>query len=140
MKYPPEDERKPKHRGIYHPERPYREYVELLCDTFAAAKGKKIILFGAGLMFEDYMKKYGDKYRPAFIVDNDENKWGRFRMGIEIRKPEEILEVPVEKRHLIICSFYYREISAQLENMGITDYKVYVQEPEWILQTEERQE
>lgn len=138
MKYPPEEERKPKHRGIYDPERPYTEYVGLLSDTFADVKGKKIILFGAGLMFEDYMKKYGDKYRPVFLVDNDENKWGRSRMGIPIRKPEEILAVPQEKRKLIICSYYYREISDQLDRMGIHDYKVYVQEMEWILRTEEQ--
>lgn len=138
MKYPPEEERKPKHRGIYDPDRPYMDYVSLLCDTFADAKGRKIILFGAGLMFEDYMKKYGDKYRPAFLVDNDENKWGRSRMGIPIREPKEILEVPQEKRRLIICSYYYREISEQLDKMGIHDYKVYVQELEWILRTEEQ--
>lgn len=89
-------------------------------------------------MFEDYMKKYGDKYRPAFLVDNDENKWGRSRMGIPIREPKEILEVPQEKRRLIICSYYYREISEQLDKMGIHDYKVYVQELEWILRTEEQ--
>lgn len=140
MKYPPEEERKPKHRGIYDPDRPYTEYVGLLCDTFADVKGRQIILFGAGLMFEDYMKKYGDKYRPSFLVDNDESKWGRFRMGIPIRKPEEILEVPPEKRLLIICSYYYREISEQLDKMGICNYKVYVQEMEWILRTEEQYE
>lgn len=140
MKYPPEEERRPGHRGIYDPERPYQEYVDLLCGTFADVKGKKIILFGAGLMFEDYMKKYGDKYRPAFLVDNDENKWGRRRMGIPIRRPEEILEVPEERRKLIICSYYYREISEQLDRMGIHNYKVYVQELEWILRTEERYE
>lgn len=138
MKYPPEEERKPKHRGIYDPERPYTDYVKLLCDTFADARGRKIILFGAGLMFEDYMKKYGDKYRPAFLVDNDENKWGRSRMGIPIRNPEDILKVPERDRRLIICSYYYREISEQLDKMGIHDYKVYVQEIEWILRTEEQ--
>ena len=139
MKYPPEEERKPKHRGIYDPERPYTDYVNMLCDTFADIKGKKIILFGAGLMFEDYMKKYGDRYHPAFLVDNDENKWGRSRMGIPIREPGEIHKVPEEKRRLIICSYYYREISVQLEEMGIHDYKVYVQELEWVLRTEEQQ-
>ncbi len=106
-------------------------------DTFEDAKGKQIILFGSGMMFEDYMKKYGDKYHPAFLVDNDENKWGRCRMGLEIRKPEAIHAVPAEKRHLIICSFYYREIAEQLQQMGIPDYKVYVQNPEWIIRTEE---
>lgn len=139
LKYPPEEERRPKHRGIFDPEKPYEEYTGLLCDTFQDAKGKQIILFGSGMMFEDYMKKYGDKYRPAFLVDNDENKWGRSRMGLEIRKPEEILDVPEKKRHLIICSFYYREIAEQLQQMGIHGYKVYVQNPEWIIRTEERQ-
>lgn len=136
MKYPPEEERKPKHRGVFDPEKPYRVYVDLLGNTFEDIKGKKIILFGSGMMFEDYMKKYGARYRPAFLVDNDENKWERSRMGIEIRRPEEIMKVPEGKRRLIICSFYYREIIEQLNKMGIYDYKVYVQEPEWIIQTE----
>ncbi len=136
MKYPPEEERKPKHRGVFDPEKPYRVYKDLLGNTFENIKGKKVILFGSGMMFEDYMKKYGARYRPAFLVDNDENKWGRRRMGIEICRPEEIAKVPENKRRLIICSFYYREIISQLNKMGIYDYKVYVQEPEWIVQTE----
>ena len=59
-------------------------------------------------------------------------------MGIEIKPPKALLEIPAEKQHLIICSFYYREIIRQLEQMGINDYKVYVQETEWILRTEEQ--
>ncbi len=76
------------------------------------------------------MKKYGDRYRPSFLVDNDTSKWGRTRMGIQIKEPGAIREVPEGKRHLIICSFYYREIAEQLDQMGIGGYKVYVQEPE----------
>lgn len=136
MKFPPEEERKPKHRGVFDPEKPYGAYTELLGNIFEDIRGKQIILFGAGMMFEDYMKKYGAKYRPAFLVDNDENKWGRSRMGLEIRKPEAMIKVPPEKRRLIICSFYYREIISQLEGMGISDYKIYVQEPEWIIHAE----
>lgn len=136
MKYPPEEERRPKHRGVFDPEKPYKVYTELLNSTFEDIRGKQIILFGAGMMFEDYMKKYGARYRPAFLVDNDENKWGRSRMGFEIRRPEAILKVPEGKRRLIICSYYYKEIISQLEKMGIHDYKVYVQEPEWIIRTE----
>lgn len=139
MKYPPEEERKPHHRGIFDAEKPYGEYQKMFGETFERAKGKKIILFGSGLMFEDYMERYGGKYRPDFLVDNDENKWGRSRMGIKIKEPKAILEVPEKKRHLIICSFYYREISKQLDEMGIHDYKVYIQHMEWILKTEEQQ-
>lgn len=138
MKYPPEEERKPKHEGIFDPEEPYTRYVKLLCDIFKDCRGKEIIVFGAGMMFEDYMKKYGGKYRPSFLVDNDESKWGRRRMGIEIRKPEAIKEVPEQRRKLIICSYYYTEIAKQLQDMGVTDYHVYVQEMEWILEAERK--
>lgn len=138
MKFPPEEERKPKHRGIFDPDLPYTYYIEKLGNTFKDTAGKKIILFGSGLMFEDYMKKYGDKYRPEFLVDNDENKWERKRMGLEIKKPEAILDIPASKRVVIICSYYYKEIEPQLKAMGITDYKIYVQEMEWILKSEEQ--
>lgn len=138
MKFPPEEERKPKHRGIFDPDRPYSTYQEKLVGIFDEAKRKKIILFGSGLMFEDYMKKYGDKYRPAFLVDNDANKWERTRLGLEIKKPEAILEIPKSKRLVIICSYYYKEIEPQLVSMGVTDYKIYVQEMEWILKSEEQ--
>lgn len=136
MKYPPAEERKPKHVGIFDPQKPYVEYTKLLNNLFQDAKGKKVILFGAGMMFEDYMKKWGNRYRPDFLVDNDENKWGRKRQGIEIKNPKAILEIPESKRHLIICSFYYKEIQKQLEEMGIKDYHVYVQHAEWIVNAE----
>ena len=136
MRYPPEEERKPKHDGIWNPDEPYEKYVKLLCDIFKDCKGKKIILFGSGMMFEDYMKKYGGKYRPSFLVDNDDSKWEKRRMGIEIKKPEAILEVPENRRKLIICSYYYPEIEKQLQEMGVTDYQIYVQRLEWILEAE----
>lgn len=137
LKYPPEEERKPKHKGIFDPERPYKEYTGILCGMFEDVKGKQIIVFGTGKMFEDYMQKFGRKYCPSFLVDNDETKWGRQRMGIDVKKPEAIFDVPEDNRRLIICSFYYREIIQQLEQLGIYDYKVYVQRIEWILKTEE---
>ncbi len=137
MKYPPEEERKPKHTGIFDPEKPYEEYQKMLTGMFEDIKGKKIILFGAGMMMEDYMKKWGNRYRPDFLVDNDENKWDRQRFGIPIKPPKEILKVSEGRWRLIICSFYYKEIQKQLEEMGIRDYCVYVQHLEWILKSEE---
>ena len=138
MKYPPAEERKPKHTGIFDPEKPYEEYQRMLTGMFEDIDGKKIILFGAGMMFEDYMKKWGNRYRPDFLVDNDENKWERQRMGIPIKSPKEILKVPEKRRRLIICSFYYKEIQKQLDQMGIHDYHVYIQHMEWILKSEDK--
>ena len=57
-------------------------------------------------------------------------------MRIEIREPDKILEIPEGKRHLIICSFYYKEIEKQLQEMGITEYRVYVQKLEWVVKAE----
>lgn len=136
MTFPPVEERKPKHTGIYDPEHSYKEYLQKLTGMFEGSKGKKIILFGSGMMFEDYMKKWGSRYRPFFLVDNDENKWGRSRMGIEIKSPQAIFEIPAEKRHLIICSFYYKEIEKQLQEMGVAEYRIYVQKLEWIVAAE----
>lgn len=140
MKYPPEEERKPKHFGIFNPDRPYTDYQRMLTHMLDDVEGKKIILFGTGMMFEDYMEKWGKKNPPDFLVDNDKNRWGRRRLGIPVKAPEEILKIPEEKRRLIICSFYYREIQKQLEQMGIRDYRVYIQRMDWILETEERGE
>lgn len=137
MKYPPVENRKPSHRGIFNTEYSYKRYTKLFSNLFSDCKDKNIVIFGAGLMFENYMKKYSKKYSPVFIVDNDEGKWGTKRHGIDIKSPNEILKTPQEKLKIIICSVYYREIEKQLKHMGITDYKIYTQEKEWIVRNEE---
>ena len=138
MKLPPENEQRPKHKGIFDANTPYTQYEKIFCGMFEGAKNKKIILFGAGMMFDDYMKKFGRRYRPAFIVDNDKNKWGRSRQGVEIKSPEEILAIPADKRKVIICSAHYLEIEKQLKEMGVSDYSIYIQHIEWITNTEQR--
>lgn len=136
-KYPPEEERKPKHRGVFDAQLPYTAYEKKLGNLFGDCGGKTIVLFGAGLMFEDYMKRYGSRYRPAFLVDNDSGKWGRMRLGIEVKSPQELLKLAPDKRHVIICSYYYDEIEKQLRQMGVSDYRIYVQNMEWILERQE---
>ena len=136
MKYPPENERKMKHRGIFDSDKPYTDYVKVFCGMFDNVKGRQIILFGAGMMFDDYMLKFGKKYRPEFLVDNDKNKWGRRRQGIDIKSPNEILTISQKKRKVIICSAYYPEIEKQLQEMGIMEYSIYIQHLDWIIDTE----
>jgi lipopolysaccharide cholinephosphotransferase len=136
MSFPPEDERKPKHRGIFDPEQPYEVYQKKLFDIFKDSDSKQIIVFGSGMMFEDYMKKFGNKYRPTFLVDNDKSKWGKMKMGIEIRDPKAIFMVPESKRKLIVCSYYYKEIEKQLQEMKVLDYQIYIQKVEWLIQSE----
>lgn len=137
MKFPPMSKRKPHHLGIFNPDVPYTRYRDMLWKLFEGAEGKAVVLFGGGFMFEDYMKKYGRAYPPAFIVDNDEKKWGTTRHGVEIIEPEKLLDMPKSQLYLIICSIHYKAISRQLEGMGLRDYKIYVQEKEWILEDEQ---
>lgn len=137
MKFPPLSRRKPHHLGIFNPDISYTHYRDMLWRLFDGAENKNIVLFGGGFMFEDYMKKYGRAYPPAFIVDNDEKKWGTTRHGVEIVEPEKLLDMPQSRMHLIICSIHYKAISKQLEGMGLKKYKIYVQEKEWILDDEQ---
>ena len=137
MKFPPMSKRKPHHLGIFNPDVPYTRYRDMLWKLFEGAEGKAVVLFGGGFMFEDYMKKYGRAYPPAFIVDNDEKKWGTTRHGVEIIEPEKLLDMPKSQLYLIICSIHYKAISKQLDGMGLRDYKIYVQEKEWILEDEQ---
>jgi len=93
--------------------------------TLELNKNKNIVAFGAGAIFDAFMKKYGETFKPAFIVDNDPKKWGTFRCGAAVQKPESLLAVPKDNLFVIVCSVYYRQITAQLQNMGIFDYHVY---------------
>lgn len=90
-----------------------------------ADRDRKLVLFGGGNMFRDYMISFGDKYPPEFIVDNDKNSWGQERLGITVKSPEEILAIPADKRNVWICNMNYDIIGKQLEGMGI-EYNCFI--------------
>ncbi|KAA8997968.1 methyltransferase domain-containing protein [Paenibacillus spiritus] len=137
MSYPPMEQRRPKHKGIYHPEIPYQEFYRLFFDLFGGSDGKQLVIFGAGLMFEHYMDKHGEKHRPDFLIDNDSAKWGTCRQEIPVCSPQKLADIATDNLHLIICSVHYRAIEKQLQEMGIQDYRVYVQDVDWITRDEE---
>lgn len=130
--YPAKEDRVPHHKAFFAPLVPYRMYTKRFMDTFKEVKNKTVVLFGAGMMFDDYMEKKGKEYPPTFIVDNNSAKWGTTKHGIPIRNPEDILKLDKEQRVIIICNIYFRQIEDQLRKMGITDYFIYVQEKEWL--------
>ena len=137
MKIPLEKDRKPKHRGIYNAFITYKIFNKKFTDFFEKENNEKTVVFGSGMMFDDYMKKYGKKHLPEFIVDNDKNKWGKIHYGIEIKNPSVLKELDLSRTKIIICSFYYKEIERQLIAAGIHKYKIYIQEKKWILDAEE---
>jgi cytidyltransferase-like protein len=87
--------------------------------------GKTIVAFGAGDIYKDYMGKYGGRYQPAFVVDNNPDKWGRECQGVMVRKPEDLRMVPPEDIWLILTTKHVAEVAKQVENYGIYEYKVY---------------
>ncbi|NLL75906.1 MAG: sugar phosphate isomerase/epimerase [Clostridiales bacterium] len=101
----------------------YEEVLETMGATNKERPMKRI-LFGAGKMFDVYMKEFGGKYPPDFAVDNNASLWGTFKMGIPICKPQDILKIPENERVVIVCNAYYEEIIEQLRGMGIDDYEL----------------
>ena len=85
----------------------------------AAETGKEIILFGAGIRTEIFMKLFGERYTPSFIADNNAKRWGEEFCGISIQSPSHILDLNKDKRLVIICNMYFYEIGKQLDGMGV---------------------
>lgn len=69
-------------------------------------------------MCRNYMKCYGEKYPPLFICDNNVGLWGTSFEGLEVRNPEELKSLPTDCT-VVICNVYYREIEAQLKELGV---------------------
>lgn len=78
------------------------------------------VLFGAGNMCRNYMKCYGEDYPPLFTCDNNQSLWGEEFCGLTIKDPKELLSLP-EDCVIYICNTYYREISTQLRELGVTN-------------------
>lgn len=81
-------------------------------------KYDKRVMFGAGNMFSNYMKCYGEAYPPLFTCDNNRSLWGTVVDGIEVKNPEELRNIP-EDCVIFLCNTYYSEIEEQLREMGI---------------------
>ncbi len=78
------------------------------------------VLFGAGNMCRNYMKCYGEKYPPLFTCDNNPKTWETEFCGLTVRSPESLRELPGDCA-IFICNIYYREIEAQLRDMGLSN-------------------
>lgn len=103
-------------------------------------KHKSIVLFGAGAMCCNYIKNYGDKYPPLFTCDNNKTLWGKSVLGLEIKSPECLRDLPKDCA-IFICNRYYREIEVQLREMGIENDIEYFNDeymPAFYLQSVER--
>ncbi|SHK71467.1 hypothetical protein SAMN05216582_11413 [Selenomonas ruminantium] len=78
----------------------------------------KRVLFGAGRMCRNYMSNYGKEYPPLFTCDNNSRLWGSSVAGLVVHDPKDLLSLPPDCA-IFICNIYYREIEAQLRDMGV---------------------
>lgn len=85
---------------------------------------KKIVLFGTGAYFDYYLKTYGRKHKPAYAIDNAEDKWGTIKDDIVIHNPDVLKGENPEKVMIVICSKNYHEMLQQILTMGSYDYRL----------------
>ena len=123
----PQAQRKPHHIAFWSWDESYSVWKHRFNDVFKDVEDKTIVLFGTGNMITDYERRTQGRFQPDFYVDNDKSKWGMLFHGREIRAPQALLDIPRDKLHLIICNIYYREIGAQLRQMGIKNYFIYAE-------------
>lgn len=82
------------------------------------------VLFGAGNMCRNYMKCYGEQYPPLFTCDNNQALWETEFCGLTIKPPEALKGIKKDTA-VLICNIYYREIEAQIREMGLKNPVVF---------------
>lgn len=86
---------------------------------------KKIILFGSGKYADYYCEKFGTKYSPLFYIDNNPEKWNTEKKGIPIKSPDALNSLIQGTFRVIITVADYKPIESQLQEAGISDYRIF---------------
>ncbi len=86
-----------------------------------------VVLFGCGSTGA-YAKRVLDRFEKNVIcfVDNDQEQWGTYRLGIPVRTLKEMLSILEEDENIVIqitseCS---DDIEKQLLDMGVSDKRI----------------
>ena len=111
---------------FYDTEIGYEFYIKRYTGMLNGIEDKKIFLFGAADSLRIWLEKFGLKDQVVCTFDNDPNKWGRKMFDVEVRDPARLPELLDGNSRVIIVSLWHQEMGRQLENMGIDDYYVYL--------------
>lgn len=87
--------------------------------------GRKIVLFGAGHLAIDYIRKYGGLFKPVLIIDNDVKKQGRNMWDIPVEGVCVLRSLADEEVAVIICSKAYAEMEAQIRDLNNVHCYIY---------------
>lgn len=88
----------------------------------------KVVLFGAGNVAVDFIRKYGGQVQIAHIIDNDSQKWEGSLWDIPICEPSQILECENKEYVIVVCCNKYESVLEDLAKFP--QVKVYVYNPE----------
>lgn len=82
----------------------------------------KVLLFGASIGGQNFIKNHKDDYEILAVIDNDPNKQGKLLENIEIIPPNKIHKYSYDK--IIVTSMFVTSISKQLKELGVPPEKV----------------
>lgn len=111
---------------FFDTEKGYEDYVKRYTGMLTGISGQKIILFGASDSLRIWLERFDLKDQVVCTFDNDPGKWGKQLFGVEVRNPAKLPELVDRDTRVIIVSLWHQEIGRQLEQMGIDDYYVYL--------------
>lgn len=88
---------------------------------------KKIILWGTGRNAKSAFYKLKDQFEILYFVSDNSMLCKTGMLGIEIISLEKLAKIYCSEIDIIVCSKDYFRMSAQLIEMGITDYYVMLE-------------
>ncbi|MCF0185485.1 MAG: LicD family protein, partial [Bacteroidaceae bacterium] len=116
--------------GFYDVTTPYPIVREKFRGLFKpVVPGKDIVLFGDGLLWEAYFKRYGSKHVPTLLVYTDDTWFKEKYQGIPAVRLNDYLagNPDFEKIYPVLCMPEIRRGFQIMEKCGITNYHVFVE-------------
>ena len=83
-------------------------------DVASLSQNRSIVLFGASTIAEKTIRKLSVK--PAYMVDNNPNRWGTIELGLGVKNPDVLRGQ--ESILVLICTTSITEVSDQLSSLG----------------------
>ena len=105
---------------------PYTKHLSRYTDMLRYIESKRIFLFGAGDSLRIWLERYSRGLDVICAFDNDSAKWSTQSYGLTVRPPHEMRTLLDGNSRLIIASIWHKEIAAQLDEMNVHDYYVFL--------------
>jgi hypothetical protein len=90
-------------------------------------KDKKVYLFGVSentRQIVQILRTY--QIEPEAVLDNDKIKQGTYCSGIPVGPVEAVRDAENQQNMYIVCSLYWREMTAQLRDIGIKNKNIFM--------------